>query len=107
MTPREVLCPASAAAHKLGWKGGYKMEEALLLARSITGAQRMDAALRRRGVTAELIRAPAGLTRQGCAYALHLPWRKLADAMQILTETGQTPYQIFYRNRDEVREVLP
>lgn len=83
------------------------MEDALLLARSITRAQRMDAELRRRGMTAELIRAPAGLNPKGCAYALRLPWRKLPQAMEILRESGQQPYQIFYRSGDEIREVLP
>ena len=33
------------------------MEDALLLARTVTRAQRMDAELRRRGITADLIRA--------------------------------------------------
>lgn len=83
------------------------MEEALLLARSITAAQHMDAELRKRGITAELIRAPAGLSPRGCAYALRLPWRKLPAAAQILKESGHMPYQIFYRRGDEVREVLP
>ena len=82
------------------------MEDALLLARTVTRAQRMDAELRKRGLTAELIRAPAGLSDRGCAYALRLPWRKLPAAMQILQDTGQKPYQIFYRNGDDVREVL-
>lgn len=83
------------------------MEEVLLLARSITRAQRMDAELRRRGITAELIRAPAGISEKGCAYALRLPWRKFPAAMQVLKDSGQQPYQIFYRKGDDVREVLP
>ena len=46
------------------------MEDVLLTARSITRAQRMDAELRKRGITAALIRAPASLSERGCAYAL-------------------------------------
>ena len=82
------------------------MEDALLLARTVTRAQRMDAELRRRGITADLIRAPAGLSDRGCAYALRLPWRKVSAAVQILRDTGQMPYQIFYRNGQDVREVV-
>ena len=81
------------------------MEEALLLARTVTRAQRMDAELRKRGITADLIRAPAGLSEKGCAYALRLPWRKVSAAVQILKDAGQPPYQIFYRSGREVREV--
>ncbi|MGM9618346.1 MAG: putative Se/S carrier-like protein [Oscillospiraceae bacterium] len=81
------------------------MDYYLLLARSVTRAQRMDAELRKRGVTAELIRAPAGLTEKGCAYALKLPPRRFAPAMRILQETGQTPFEIFYVSGEEVREV--
>ncbi|MGM9661592.1 MAG: putative Se/S carrier-like protein [Oscillospiraceae bacterium] len=83
------------------------MDYYLLLARSVTRAQRMDAELRKRGVTAELVRAPAGLTEKGCAYALKLPRRRYAAAMQILQETGQTPFEIFYVDGEEVREVRP
>lgn len=83
------------------------MEEVLLLARSVTRAQRMDAELRKRGISADLIRAPAGLSERGCAYALRLPWRKAGAALKILNDAGQPPYQIFYRNGEEVREVLP
>lgn len=82
------------------------MEEALLLARTVTRAQRMDAELRKRGITADLIRAPAGLSDRGCAYALRLPWRKVSAALEILKNSGQAPYQIFFRKGQDVREVL-
>lgn len=83
------------------------MEDVLLIARSITRAQRMDAELRKRGITAALIRAPAGLTERGCAYALQLRPGKMDAALQILQNTGLMPYQIFVRSNGEVREVLP
>lgn len=83
------------------------MEDVLLTARSITRAQRMDAELRKRGITAALIRAPANLSERGCAYALRLRPEKLDAALAILRNTGLMPYQIFVRSGSEVREVLP
>ncbi len=83
------------------------MEDVLLTARSITRAQRMDAELRKRGITAALIRAPASLSERGCAYALRLRPERLDAALAILRDTGLMPYQIFVRSGSEVREVLP
>ena len=83
------------------------MEDVLLTARSITRAQRMDAELRKRGITAALIRAPASLSQRGCSYALRLHPEKLDAAISILKNTGLMPYQIFVRRGSEVREVLP
>ena len=83
------------------------MEDVLLTARSITRAQRMDAELRKRGITAELVRAPVSLSARGCSYALRLRPEKLDAAISILKNTGLMPYQIFARSGSEVREVLP
>ena len=81
------------------------MEEVLFTARSITRAQRMDAELRKRGITAELIRAPAGLSERGCAYALRLGAEKMDAALAVLKNTGLQPYQIFLRRGKEIAEV--
>ncbi len=83
------------------------MEDVLLTARSITRAQRMDAELRKRGITAALIRAPASLGERGCSYALCLRPERLDAAILILKNTGLMPYRIFVRRGSEVREVLP
>ena len=91
----------------MGRKEGWSVEDVLLTARSITRAQRMDAELQQRGITAELIRAPASLSEKGCAYALRLRQEKLNAALAVLKNTGLMPYQIFVRSGSEVREVLP
>ena len=84
------------------------MEDVLFTARSITRAQRMDAELRKRGITAAIIRAPAGLTERGCAYALRLHPEQMQAALDILQSTGLAPYQIFVRSGGNVtKEVLP
>ena len=83
------------------------MEDVLLTARSITRAQRMDAELRKRGITAALIHAPASLGERGCSYALCLRPERLDAAILILKNTGLMPYRIFVRRGSEVREVLP
>ena len=83
------------------------MEDVLLIARSITRAQRMDAELRKRGIAVAVIRAPAGLTERGCSYALRLRPEWMQTALEILQSAGLAPYQIFVRSGSEIREVLP
>ena len=56
----------------------------LILFRSVTYAQRAQRALQRRGIGAEMTRAPLGHTDRGCGYALRLPERAREQAVGIL-----------------------
>ena len=60
------------------------MEYVLIIARSITYAQRMSVALEQVGVTNRIYRAPAGLTERGCAYAVRIREQDLPKALTAL-----------------------
>jgi hypothetical protein len=52
------------------------VEHYLIIARSVTHAQRMERALERAGIRAQLFRAPMELTNRGCAYAVQIDVRR-------------------------------
>ena len=56
------------ASQKERREGGTSVEYDLILARSVTYAQRMQRALNRAGIRSQLFRAPRDLTDLGCAY---------------------------------------
>ena len=49
------------------------MEYDLIIARSVTFAQRMQKALEQAGIRCRIFRAPRDLTDLGCAYAVQIP----------------------------------
>ena len=82
------------------------MEHYLLIARSVTYAQRMQRALSRCGIRCRVFRAPRDLTDRGCAYAVQLAGRdSLAPALRALRREGLDPVQIFCAKPDGYREV--
>ena len=81
------------------------MDYYLLLARSVTRAQKMEAELRRRGIHADLVRPPLQLAEKGCAYALRLSPRRFRGTMQILEARGLTPTRVFYYNGEGYEEL--
>ena len=52
------------------------MEHYLIIARSVTYAQRMQRALARSGIRCRIFRAPRDLTDRGCAYAVQIADRR-------------------------------
>lgn len=83
------------------------MEHYLIIARSVTYAQRMQRALQRAGIYCRIYRAPRELTELGCAYAVELPAADLAAALQILYREQLAPVQIYLSQRGYYREVAP
>jgi len=79
----------------------------LILARSVTYAQRMQRALDRRGVRCQIFRAPRDLTNLGCAYAVRVSVPDLARALTILYRESLSPVQIFLYQNGAYREVGP
>ncbi|MBR3569811.1 MAG: DUF3343 domain-containing protein [Oscillibacter sp.] len=80
------------------------MEHDLLLARSVTYAQRMQKALDRAGIASRVYRAPRDLTNLGCAYALRVAPKDLREALLVLRGEKLSPVQIFAYRRGEYRE---
>lgn len=81
------------------------MDYYLILARSVTYAQRMKLALERAGLRCQIFRAPRELTDLGCAYAVRLPAADLVAALPVLHREALDPVQIFLNQRGVFREV--
>ena len=83
------------------------MEHDLIIARSVTYAQRMQRALSRRGIRCRVFRAPRDLTQRGCAYALQLPAGSLNAALTALHRESLDPAGIFLYRNGAYREATP
>ena len=81
------------------------MEHYLIIARSITYAQRMQRALARAGIRCRVSRAPRDLTNLGCAYAVQIAVSDLAAALKILRRESLNPVQIYLAQRGLYQEV--
>ena len=81
------------------------MDYYLILARSVTYAQRMQWALERVGLRCQIYRAPRELTDLGCAYAVQLTAADLKTALIALHREALDPVQIFLNQRGIFREV--
>ncbi|MBQ9492528.1 MAG: DUF3343 domain-containing protein [Oscillibacter sp.] len=80
------------------------MDHYLILARSVTYAQRMQKVLDRAGITSRVYRAPRDLTSLGCAYALRIAPRDLREALLTLHREKLSPVQIFAYHRGVYQE---
>ena len=81
------------------------MEHYLILARSITFAQRMQSALGRAGIRCQIFRAPRDLTDLGCAYAVEVPEGDIQAVMTVFYREALRPVQIFAVDHGQFREV--
>ena len=80
------------------------MEHYLIIARSVTYAQRMQRALARSGIRSRIFR---DLTDRGCAYAVQIADSDLTAALTALHRESLDPVQIFLTQRGTFREVRP
>ena len=83
------------------------MEYYLILARSVTYAQRMQRVLERTGVRCQIFRGPRDLTDRGCAYAVQIAEGDLTAALTALRGASMDPAEIFLSQRGTFREVAP
>ncbi|MCI8809188.1 MAG: DUF3343 domain-containing protein [Oscillibacter sp.] len=83
------------------------MEHYLILARSVTYAQRMQKVLGRTGIRCQIYRAPRDLTDLGCAYAVRIAAGDLQAALTTLHAESLDPVQIFLYQRGLYQEVQP
>ena len=81
------------------------MEQYLIIARSVTYAQRMQMALDRAGIRCQIFRAPRELTTLGCAYAVQLQAGELSRALPVLHRAFLDPVQIYVSQSGFYREV--
>ena len=81
------------------------MEHYLILARSVTYAQRMQRTLEKTGIRCQIFRAPRDLTDLGCAYVLRLAVADLPQALIAMHREALDPVQIFLYQKGAYREV--
>lgn len=86
-------------------RGGVSVEHYLIVARSVTYAQRMQMALGRAGIRCQIFRAPRDLTDMGCAYTVQIQAADLAAALRVLRGASLDPVQIFLEQKGFYREV--
>ena len=81
------------------------MEYYLILARSVTFAQRIQKALASAGIRSQMFRAPREVTELGCAYGVHVAASDIRAAMKILRQTNLRPVQLFWYHHGNFQEV--
>ena len=75
------------------------MTQYLITFRSLTHAQRSARVLERAGITTAVIKAPQGLSSNGCAYAITL--RRIPEtALTLLKQNGLAIGKLFQRGTD-------
>ena len=70
------------------------MENYLIIARSVTYAQRMQNVLGRAGIRCRIFRAPRDLTDLGCAYAVQIQAGDLSRALTTLHRASLDPARL-------------
>lgn len=83
------------------------VEHYIILARSVTYAQRMQRSLSRAGVRCQIFRPPRELTELGCAYAVRVAVSALPEALTALHRDGLDPVQIYLYQQGQYQEVGP
>ena len=81
------------------------MEQYVILARSVTYAQRMQKLLGKADIYAQIFRAPRELSDLGCAYILRLPRQFIQQALDILHLARMDPLKVFSEKNGSYREV--
>ena len=81
------------------------MEHYIILARSVTYAQRMQKSLSRAGVRCQIFRPPRDLTDLGCAYAVRVAVSVLPEVLTALHRDDLNPVQIFLYQQGQYQEV--
>ena len=82
------------------------MEYYLMIARSVTYAQRIERVLSRAGIRSLVFRAPLELTKdEGCAYAVRIEQNAMQTAARLLRENNLSLVRVLRANADGIREV--
>ena len=76
-----------------------KMNQYLIMCRSLTRAQSSKTLLERNGFTVSVTKAPQKLSQNGCGYALSI-YRKTAEAVSLLRERNMLNGKVFRREDD-------
>ena len=80
------------------------MEHYLIIARSITQAQRFDSTLKQAGIHSRIFRAPRDLIDLGCAYSVQIPEPTLPQALTTLHQANMSPVKIYLTREGSYQE---
>lgn len=72
----------------------------LIICRSLTYAQKTEAALERAGITAHIMRSPRTISGTGCSHAVKVSERRLADALTVLKRVDMAPERVYIMSAD-------
>jgi len=79
----------------------------LIVCRSLTYAQRTQAALERAGIPAHILRSPRVIDSEGCSHSVKVSERNLTAALVVLARSGLSPKRVFIMASDgSYKEVL-
>ena len=79
----------------------------LIVCRSLTYAQRTEAALSKAGISSRILRAPKSVDSEGCSHGVKVSERNLASALVILARAGLSPKRFFVVAEDgNYKEVI-
>lgn len=82
------------------------MEYYLMIARSVTYAQRIERVLNRSGIRSLVFRAPLELTKgEGCAYAVRFSPEALPAVRSLLTQNGLINVRLLKSDSSGIWEV--
>ena len=81
------------------------VEQYLIIARSVTYAQRMQRALGRAGIPCRIFRAPRELSAQGCAYAVQIRGGDLSRALIVIHRESLDPVSVYLNQGGLYQEV--
>ncbi|MCI2058742.1 MAG: DUF3343 domain-containing protein [Oscillibacter sp.] len=82
------------------------MEQYLVIARSVTHAQRLERLLARAGIRAQIYHAPLELNGgRGCAYAVQFRCRDLRSVLHMIYGADLGPVQVYSCGEGQYREV--
>ncbi len=88
-------------------RDGHSMVYYLIICRSLTYAQRTQAALERAGITAYIQRSPKAIDGEGCSHSVKVAERNLSAALVVLARAGLSPKRVFIIAGDgSYKEVL-
>lgn len=76
------------------------MKDCLITFRSVTPAQRAEAALRRKGVDCNIQRTPKWMEQQGCGYSIRLKAMHLPTALSCFSGE-EIPYKKVYFQKEK------
>lgn len=82
------------------------MVQYLIVCRSLTAAQRTQAALTRAGIRSRLLRSPKSIDSEGCSHSVQVSEEVLGEALIVLSRVGLSPKRVFVAAGTGYQEVL-